>query len=495
MPNREESLTRKTGRALSWNYLGTFTRLVLGFGINILLARLLGPKPFGELAVAMIIFSFGNLLASVGVGSALVQKESMTEEDIRFCFTVQMLVGAVMAVLLFVSAPALAIFFHQPGDTLILRVFSLIFLFQACGTTSTALLNREQDARHIQIISIVSYVISYLGIGIPLALRGAGIWSLVIAQLSQAFIGSLLSYLLVRHSVVPLLHPRHKGLLLFGLRILGANISSWGISNLDNTVVGRFAGQIPLGLYNRAFSLAAMPADSILSGLQRILLPAMSRVQSDTEKLQRVYAAAFGLVLMILAPIFAAMFVVPDVVILGLYGEKWSGAVAIFQPLALAIPIYAVMGLAGPLLAARGKPERELFMQLITVVVAAIAYTAAVQWSVLALSWTVLVVYILRFILLTNAANREIGGRWKDLMGTATPGLILSVVAATSAKIIDLALPRLNYPVRLGFIVLGTLLCVVVCFAIWSRQFLRPIIDRFPQFQLLLPARVRSLVL
>lgn len=346
----------------------------------------------------------------------------------------------------------------------------------------------------MQIISITSYVISYLGVGIPLALWGAGIWSLVLAQLSQAFFGSLFSYAVVRHSVVPLIHSRHRSMLSFGFRILGANISSWGISNLDNTVVGRFAGAVPLGLYNRAFSLAAMPAEGIISSLLRILLPALSRVQSDTEKLRRVYAAALGLVLMILAPIFAAMFVVPDVVILGLYGEKWGGAVALFQPLALAIPINAVMALSGPLLAARGKPEREFYMQSITAAVAAIAYVVAVRWSVLALSWTVLAVYIIRFILLSNSANREIGGRWKDLMATAMPGLILSVVAAASAKAIDLVLPRLQYPVRLGFVCSGTLLCVSACFVLFSKKLLQPIVDRFPQLQLLFPARVRHLV-
>jgi hypothetical protein len=30
--------------------------MLLGFAINILLSRLLGPKPFGELAVAMMVF-------------------------------------------------------------------------------------------------------------------------------------------------------------------------------------------------------------------------------------------------------------------------------------------------------------------------------------------------------------------------------------------------------------------------------------------------------
>jgi PST family polysaccharide transporter len=493
MSDAPENLTRTTGRALSWNYIGAAVRLVLSFGINILLTRLLGPKPFGELAIAMIVFGFGNLLASVGITSALIQKPELDDLDIRFCFTCQMTIGALMTLLLATTAGLWARFFHQPEVALVLQVFSLLFLFQTFGTTAIALLNRRQDVRTIQIISIISYVIAYLGIGVPLALRGAGIWSLVLAQLAQAFLGSAMAFAKVRHSVIPRLHPSHMGMLAFGFRILGANVCSWGISNLDNTVVGRVAGPVPLGFYSRAFSLAAMPAESIISGLLQVLLPALSRVQTETEKLRRIYASAFGAVLLVLAPMFAAMAAAPDAVVLGLYGRKWIGAVALFQPLALAIPINAVMALSGPTLAARGKPQREFHMQLLAVLVAAIAYMIAIRWSVLALSWAVLAVYVVRFVLLTGAAAREIGGRWLDLVATAWPGLVLAAIAAVVAKALDLLLPD-HDTARLAVVAAGSALAIFAVFAVFSKTFLRPILSRAPQLGALVPPRLKFLL-
>lgn len=494
MATAQVSLTRTTGLALRWNYLGVFIRMLLGFGINILLTRLLGPKPFGELAVAMIVFGLGNLLSNVGVTSALIQKEEIQDGDIRFCFTCQMAMGALMALLLMVSAPAWAVFFHEPGVTRILRIFSLLFVFQAFGTTAIALLSRIQDARTVQGISIISYSISYLGIGLPLALAGAGIWSLVLAQLSQALIGSILAYVRVRHSIVPLLHTRYTNLLTFGFRVLGANICNWGISNLDNTVVGRVAGPIPLGLYSRAFSLAAMPAEGIIFSLLQILLPGLSRVQTDKTKLRQIYASALGLVFMILAPMFAAMAAVPNVVILGLYGEKWAGAIGLFRPLALAIPINAIMALSGPLLAARGKPEREFYMQLVTVGAAAASYIVAVRWSVLALSWVVLAIYLLRFVLLTRAANREIDGRWSDLMATTWPGLVLALAGALVARSVTALLPPLHNAQRLALVGGISAVFILICFAAFCRILLRPIFTRSPQLATLLPVRMQRFV-
>ena len=494
MSTVQVSLTEATGRALRWSYIGVFTRMLLGFGINILMTRLLGPKPFGQLAVAMMVYSFGNLLSNVGVASALIQKEEVTEEDVRFCFTCQMLVGILMALLLTFSAAGWAIFFHEPGVTRVLSLFSLLFVFQAFGTTAVALLNRRQDARRVQGISIISYLISYLGLGVPLAFLGAGIWSLVLAQLVQALIYNALVYACVRHSLIPLLHFHHVSLLTFGFRILGANICNWGISNLDNAVVGRVAGPIPLGLYSRAFSLAAIPAEGFISGLLQILLPSLSRIQTDKAKLRKIYASALGLVFMILGPMFAAMAAVPDVVILGLYGTKWAGAIGLFQPLALAIPINAVMALSGPLLAARGKPQREFYVQLITVAAAAVSYIFSVQRSVLALSWVVLAIYLLRFALLTQAANREIDGRWRDLMATAWPGLTLAAAAAIIAKSIALLLPPLHNPQRLALVGAGSALFILVCLAAFSKVLLRPIFTRSPQLATLLPSRLQSFV-
>lgn len=494
MSEKRESLTRQTGRALSWNYAGAATRLLLAFGINILLSRLLGPKPFGELAIATIVYGFGNLLASVGISSALIQKEELAAGDVRFSFTAQMLVGLLVGAALFFSAPAWAAFFHQPESAILLRVFSLLFVVQAFGTTATALLNRKQDARSIQIISIISYLIAYLFIGIPAALLGKGIWSLVIAQLAQALLNSMLSYAKVRHSLVPLLHPRHKTLLTFGLRILGANISSWGISNLDNTFVGRFAGTVSLGLYSRAFSLAALPAETILGSLLQVLLPAFARVQKEDAKLRNVYAAAFGLILVVLAPIFGVLFIVPDVVVLGLYGPKWTGAVPYFQPLALAIPINAVMALSGPLLSARGKPQREFAMQAITLVLAATAYFVAVKTSVLVLSWTVVGVYLVRFYLLTRASNQEIGGSWRALLSTATPGFSLAGVAMLVAKLTAYASAGMWAPARLAITLAAAGIAVLVTARFSARKLLGPILSRFPQMLTLVPGSIQRFV-
>src|SRR5438270_6644117 len=88
-----EKLTSTALSALRWNYLGFVTRGISVFVIGTVLARLLGPKPFGQLAAATLALGLANYFADAGFSSALVQAPELTLRQIRFAFTFQVLIG------------------------------------------------------------------------------------------------------------------------------------------------------------------------------------------------------------------------------------------------------------------------------------------------------------------------------------------------------------------------------------------------------------------
>jgi len=90
----QETLTSSALGAIRWNY-GRIpqpkrSRLCRG---DCSRRVLLGPKPFGQLGVAAIVFGLGNLLADAGFSSALVQSPQLAERQIRFAFTMQVAFG------------------------------------------------------------------------------------------------------------------------------------------------------------------------------------------------------------------------------------------------------------------------------------------------------------------------------------------------------------------------------------------------------------------
>lgn len=462
--------TSKALTALKWSYVGMAARSGSGLLIGIVLARLLGPKPFGIAAIATLVIGFCNLLADFGFGSAVVQKSLLLDEDIRFSFTAQLGAGCVLALICILLAPALAVAFRSEEITPVVRTLALVFPIQALGQTACSILRRNLQFRPIQTAQVASYLAGYLGLGIPLAYLQFGVWALVFAQLGQAAVNSVLLFRAAPHSLSVSLRCRDRAAITkFGTNVICTNIVNWAILNLDNAFIGRALGTVQLGLYSRAYNLAATPF-AMVCGLQQVLFPASSRAQDNLGVLRRAYLGATALVATSMLPLFAIVGIAAPTVIIGLYGSKWAGAIVLLRPLAIAMPLYLLVGIGGPLLWGMGKVQYELRAQGVTSVLAIAAYGIAARHSTAAVAWSVVLVYLFRFALVTRYALRLLEVRWADFLGTLLRPLLPCAVAGFVTYAADAALGRLGLPmpVRLFAVTVIALLPVA------ALVFLRP---------------------
>lgn len=426
-----EGLLERTATALKWNYAGVLVRAICQLAIGIVLARLLGPGPFGIVAIAWLLIGACNLFADFGFASALVQRTDIADRDVHFVFTCQLALGIFLTLCGWLAADAAASYFGQRDAAPSLRAMFLIFTFQAAGQTSSALLRRALDFRNLQRISIGSYLLGYLGLGIPMAVAGVGVWALVAAYLAQSLLATIA--LIVCASIRPgiALRPASPGLLKFGGKVVAANLSSWAISNLDGLVVARMFGVRDLGLYNRAMTLVASPTNSIVSGLQGVLFSVCSRIQNQPANLKRAYLGASAAVAIACLPPFVCIAVAADTVAVGLYGAEWADAAAALRPLALAMPLTALLALAGPILTALDKVADEVKAQGLTLLVLVPLLLASAQQSIGTVGWAMLAMYLLRWSLLARAVLGAIGTSWIEMLdGLKLPVIVTAAVAA-----------------------------------------------------------------
>jgi O-antigen/teichoic acid export membrane protein len=436
-------------QALRWNYLGNLARGCSQFLIGVVLARLLGPEPFGILALAWMIVGLGRLVADLGFGAALVQRATLSETDLRYVFTVQMGFALLLTTAGWLSAETIANYFHKPEATPVLRALFFLFIIDCPGQTAASLLRRGLDFKRVQQVAIASYLIGYVLVGLPCAWLGYGVWSLVAAQLTQ----SLLSTGLLLHGTPLPMKPCWRadtpGITGFGAKVTAANLSSWAISNLDTAFVGRAFGAAELGLYSRALSLLNMPMSLIATGFQGVLFAACSRHQHDTGKLRSIYLESSTAVAMISVPLFITAAAVPATLVLGVYGSKWQASIALVPPLALAILINVLLAIQGPILMAGNRVGAELRSQAYTVLIFLpllwIASMHVLVWT----AWAVFATYVLRWVLLTAAALRLTGTRVQDYARCLCFPVLFGTAVAAAAFAVDFcldsvpALPRL----------------------------------------------------
>lgn len=409
------SLTARSLAAAKWSYLGNGVRVFFQFFIGLVLARLLGPEAFGVVAIALLMVVFGKLVSDFGISAALIQRTDITEQDIGFAFTVQVFIGAFLSISGILAAEHIADFFQYPSATQVIQAMAALFLIQAIGQTTTAVLNRSLKFKLVQSLIIYSYLIAYVLIGIPLAYLGFGAWSLVAAQLVQAIAYTSALFIFAGARIRPALRPTNSGLLKFGSKVTGANLTSWCVSNLDSIVIGRALGVDNLGVYNRAMTLVAYPMGMIITSMQSVLFASCSRAQHDMQKVKKAYLGATAIIAYICLPLFVTIAVVPDTVVMGLYGSKWSAAVPLISPLALAMFVNALLALIGPVLMAMDKVGLELRTQLLSILFMLPVLYFTSQYSISLVAWGVLVVYIFRWLLLVIAISKVLNIHWRDL--------------------------------------------------------------------------------
>ncbi len=438
MNETSTQLGLQAGSALKWTYGGALVKGVCQLGVGVLLARILGPQPYGLVAVCWLVIGAGNLIADFGFGSALVQRRSLRPSDTTAVFSAQLGIGVLLTAVVWASAGLVAAYFGRPELRAVMRALSLLFLVQAVGQTANGLLRRELKFRRIQICQVTSYLCSYPLLGVPLALGGWGVWSLVVAQLGQSLLYSVLTYGAVRHPLALRLPRLEKGILSFGASVAATNLVNYCIATLDSLFIGRAYGVVSLGLYNRAYYLMATPVYTAIPLFQTVLFPAYSRAHAANLPMQRGYVASLEAAGLAILPLCCGIAAVPATVLETFYGTAWLAAAPLLVPLALAMPLHGLMSMAGPLVWGSGRVQRELVMSSISLAVFVLLLVAVRQAAPAGVAWAVLAVYFVRLVLMTSLALQTVslgaGALVRALRGPVTLGAVVFVLAAASDR-------------------------------------------------------------
>ena len=422
-----------------WGAGGTFLRILLQIVSQIIMARLLGPEQFGLFATALVVLFFINLIADTGLSYGIVQQPTVTDGNIRFIFTWQMVISTLISIAMFWGAPFVAMAFGDARLTPLVELLSIASIINAAGSVSGALLRRRLDFQTLNIASVVSYAIAFFGVGIPMAIAGFNVLALITAFLLQGFIQTAMYYRRVHHPVRLLFWDKDApGILSFGANVFGTNIVNFVMSSLDRAIVSATLGVTSAGLYATMQNLINVPAQTAMNTLQPVFYSASSKMQSNIGQLRQAYRAMLAAVFLLAAPVFGAISVVAQTFILALYGNKWVGGEAVLTPLALAVPALVLMGLSTPVLWTAGYPRREFQVQVPMMLVwAIVCYCAAKFGNLTIVSWTVCGMYVFRAAVIIGFTLAAVHMPAKELMRLLTPGLAVGIAVAVAAALAD----------------------------------------------------------
>jgi len=203
----------------------------LSWCATLVVARLLVPGDYGLMSMASILTGYVMVFYEMGVGSAIVQREEVTDEELSSLFWALVFWGMVLSVLCFVLAYPTVLIFDEPRVFHVTQAISVLFVLGTSYVVPSTLLKRQFRFKALGFVNSLVAVIACLAM-IGLAYVGAGVWTLLGGHILRS---TLLLFLVFWVSGWrPKLHFRHAETLpylRFGLPVTGAQslryVASW----------------------------------------------------------------------------------------------------------------------------------------------------------------------------------------------------------------------------------------------------------------------------
>ena len=440
-----ESIGAHVAVGMRWGALHHLIQQGTRFGAQIFLTRLLAPSAFGLLALAFVVINLGALLSGLGLSQALVQRRDLDRKLVDAVFVGSGLLGLLLFAAVALLAGPLSTLLGDPAVEPVLRVLSVIFLFQGVEGAPNTMLLRKLLYRPFMLSSTIA-VIAGAAAGVAVGLAGGDVWALVTFAVTEAVIASALAWVFALRAGVWRpgftwdLRPLRMVAGYSGA-VTGNRVLIYGSRNVDNLIVGRVLGATALGYYNLAYRVMLLPIQRAAEVIASVSLPAFAKLQHDAERLRGAYLRAVHAVSVVVVPATVGLALTAHHAVPVIFGAQWEPAVTPLRILCLSGPALALVRLNSTLWEAIGRATLALTMSVIALAVLVPAFLVGVQYGIVGVSVAFTATVYVGLAPALVAIRRSTGIRVREQVGSVLPIAVAAAVMVGVGLLVDRAVP------------------------------------------------------
>jgi O-antigen/teichoic acid export membrane protein len=331
------------------------------------LSRLLTPEEFG-------IFAVINALTAVTAASFqefggtnyLIQKNSLTEHNIRTAFTITMCLSVLFAITLFELRDVAAWFFSEERLKVGIAVATANFLLSPFLMTVSALFRRDMA---FGILTRCNLIGSFATAAISIVLAASGFSFM--APLLGGIIGNAVAVaLMISWWRDPrIFYPSFAGyrdVIGFGAYSAGTAIINVFYNMAPQFFLARILDFTAVGLYSRAINVTQVFEKLVIQVLNPVIMPAIFAQTRSGGDLKRIYLNAIELIAVMQWPFLLFVALMAEPIIWIWFGPTWIEIVPLIRMLCLASLSLFAACLTYPVLVAVGRVRDTLVSSLIS---------------------------------------------------------------------------------------------------------------------------------
>ena len=302
--------------------------VVVTAGGSIALARLLTPEVFGLYAILVFVITAGVRSSELGLGAALIQRRDLDPAALLgVAFTATFGLALALGAAIAAAAPLVARWPGVSSDvTAPVRWLALLVVLSSLRMPAMVLLERRLAYFPLTVAETADTV-TFHAVAIAAAIAGAGLWSFVMGALAARVVNLVVLWGAARWR--PTLRWSWRELapvMKFGILFQGSVLVAIAGDAVVPIFVTAWSGVTGVGFLNWAATLAFLPLQ-VVSIAGRVLFPALSSLQADTERFAEATARALNRVTAVLYPAAALLLAGADPVVRLIFGEAWLPAI------------------------------------------------------------------------------------------------------------------------------------------------------------------------
>jgi len=339
-----------------WATFGTLASKFASLGAQLVLGWVLGKEDFALYAIAISWSTIILALRNGGTQRLLIQQGSRYEESATVFFKIALLFNGLGFLLLALAAPALSSLYESPELNMILWIIALSLPLNTAGMVFQAKLSSDLNFQKLTQLNIWSAILRH-GSMAGFALIGLGPISFVLPLIVIAVFETIGGWYLV--GTWPPNRPLTWQGMLVVLRdsrwIMLTTLAGILAINGDYLAISLLQSKETLGVYYFGFQLTFSMAILFTNGIEAVMMPAFSRLDTDQERQKVAFFKAMRVLTLGATLTCFALFIGASSLVHSLWGGKWDSAIPVVQLLALSLPIKMVMPLCRSLMEGRGE--------------------------------------------------------------------------------------------------------------------------------------------
>ncbi len=384
--------------SVKWVSISQVGRQFIQYITTLILVSLLAPSEFGLMATALIIINFLELFKDLGTSSAIIQRMSISDSLLSSVFWLNVCFGLIIFSIIFFLSPILANFFNNNKLVLILKVLPIVFIISSLGNVQKALMEKEL---HFNLISKIELGATLFGaiVGIFLAFKGFGVWSLIYQTITNLSLATILYYICSEWKPsISFKIEEIKSISSFSINLVGFNFFNFFARNADYLIIAKFLGDVQLGHYYLIYRIMLYPIQNVSQVISRVIFPVYSKIQNDNIKLSKAFKDVTSSIAIFTFPLMLGLIAISNLFIHSFFGSKWDYNLLenLFVVLAPVGLMQSLTSNVGSLYLAKARTDLFLKWGILSSIVYLVGFVIGIKWG----AWGVAFSYFITNIIL-----------------------------------------------------------------------------------------------